>query len=103
MSRIPGGRQLPRSQRERGSAAVEMALIAPLVCALVFGIIDFGTVMSNRINLRQGTQQAARQATVGSFGSSTSCALDPAPADANTKALLCTAKDRIGLGDAIRV
>lgn len=78
-------------------------MIAPLLCALVFGIIDFGTVMSNRINLRQGTQQAARQATVASFGSSSSCTLTSGPTDTPTKTLMCTAKNSIGLGDDVRI
>lgn len=31
-----------RTQRERGAAAVEMALVMPILVALVMGIIDFG-------------------------------------------------------------
>jgi Flp pilus assembly protein TadG len=46
-----------RSDSERGSAAVEFALVLPLLVVLVFGIVQFGIAY----NRTQGLQAAARE------------------------------------------
>jgi Flp pilus assembly protein TadG len=50
---------------DRGAAAVEMALVLPLLLMLVFGIIDFGRVLNKQISVTAAAQEAAR---VVSFG-----------------------------------
>lgn len=57
---------------ERGAAAVEFAFVAPLLIALLLGILDYGIWFSESLNLRQVVRESARQAVVKSFD--TSCA-----------------------------
>ena len=57
MVRMPwsnGGR------RERGAAAVEFALVAPLLLILLLGIIEFGFVFNNQISLNQAVREGVR-------------------------------------------
>lgn len=49
---------------ERGAAAVEFALILPLLCLLVFGIINFGDMLSVRQGVSQAAAEGARAAAV---------------------------------------
>jgi Flp pilus assembly protein TadG len=57
---------------QRGAAAVEFALVLPVLLVIVFGIIDYGLVFNNALNARQGVREAARQGVVGNF-SMTGC------------------------------
>jgi hypothetical protein len=75
------------ADRERGAALVEFAIVATLLLALVFGIIDFGNMYHQAASQRQGTQQAARFAAVGDFG--------PCAGSA-TERIVCQVKDLIG-------
>jgi hypothetical protein len=55
-------------RRDRGAAAVETALVLPILLLIVFGIIDFGRMLNAQINLteaaREGARAAALQASV---------------------------------------
>ena|SRR5215211_5807163 len=53
---------------ERGAAAVEFALVVPLLVALVLGIIDYGLYFTDSLNLRQGIREGARRGVVEDFG-----------------------------------
>lgn len=58
----------PRSQiarDQRGAAALEFALIAPLLVLLLFGIIEFGRVWSARNVYISAAREGARVAAVG--------------------------------------
>ena len=92
MKRLRG---LRLADRDRGATAVEFALVAPLLLLLVFGIIDYGLWFSDSLSTRQGVREAARQGVVANFGETT-CELTGATGDANSKALMCTAQERIG-------
>jgi len=81
--------------RDGGATAVEFALIAPLLLLLVFGIIDYGLWFSDSLSVRQGVREAARQGVVANFGVD-GCDLTGASGDTNSRALMCTAQDRIG-------
>ncbi|HEY2306938.1 MAG TPA: TadE/TadG family type IV pilus assembly protein [Streptosporangiaceae bacterium] len=50
---------------DRGAAAVEFALLLPLLLLLVFGIIDFGRAINAQITLTQAARQGARLAALG--------------------------------------
>ena len=61
---------LARTRRRRtdnGSAAVEFALMAPLLLLLVFGIIAYGYMLSFRQALSQGATEGARAAAVSAY------------------------------------
>lgn len=101
----PGRRRRGDESRERGASLVEFALIAPILFAVVFGIIDYGMLLSDTIGLRQGVREAARQATVAEFGSTTSCgaSLSGTPTTEMRK-LVCLTKARSDVSnDAVRV
>ena len=46
--------------RERGAAAVEFALVAPLLLALVGGIVEFSYTYNLQISVTQAAREAAR-------------------------------------------
>jgi hypothetical protein len=56
------------SRRENGVAAVEFALVLPLLITLLFGSIDLGFVLSDTTKLRAVNREVARRATVGEAG-----------------------------------
>lgn len=59
-----------RETAARGAAAVEFALIAPLLLLLVFGIIDYGVMLSFRQSVSQSAAEGARAAAVSPAGQS---------------------------------
>lgn len=50
--------------RERGAAAVEFALILPILMLLVVGIINYGDMLSVRQSVSQAASEGARAAAV---------------------------------------
>jgi Flp pilus assembly protein TadG len=87
---------------------VELAVVAPVLLAMLFGIIDFGTTFNNYQALRQGVRDTARQGAVANFGPTASAgclnftgagAVDPGAGD--VKNLMCQVHTSItggGLG-----
>lgn len=55
---------LRRADGQRGAAAVEFAIIAPLLFMLVFGIVEFGRVWSEKNVFVGAAREAARYAAV---------------------------------------
>src|SRR5215469_8175713 len=59
---------------DRGAAAVEFALLLPLLVLLIFGMIDFGRAINAQITITQAAREGARVlalpggTTVGSSG-----------------------------------
>jgi len=53
-----------RSRADRGAAAVEFALVLPMLLLLVFGIIDFGRLLNAQIKVTEAAREGARAATV---------------------------------------
>ena len=49
---------------DRGSVAVEFALLLPMLLLIVFGIIDFGRALNAQITLTQAARVGARLAAV---------------------------------------
>jgi hypothetical protein len=57
--RIPGGRRVG----ERGAAAVEAAIVTPLVLALLFGIVELGFVFKDYLAVTGAVRAGARIAS----------------------------------------
>lgn len=55
------GRETP----DRGAAAVEFALVLPVLLLILFGIIDFGRALNAQITLTQAAREGARLAALG--------------------------------------
>lgn len=81
-----------RSDTDRGAAAVEMALVLPLLLLLVFGIVDFGRALNLQITLTQAAREGVRPAALRQSAAAVSTAVNnatvgvaaPAPAVAIT-------------------
>jgi Flp pilus assembly protein TadG len=54
-----------RLHREDGASAVEMALLAPLLFMLVFGIIEFGLAFLQVQSIKTAVREGGRAAAVG--------------------------------------
>lgn len=61
-----GHRRQPRDLfgARDGNAALEFALVAPVLLLLLFGILDFGQMMYGQVLLNGAVRQAARNATM---------------------------------------
>ena len=60
-------RRFAQLGRQDGQAIVEMALILPLLAALILGIAQFGIAYNNYITLTDATRAGARKAAVSRF------------------------------------
>lgn len=52
------------TRTERGAAAVEFALVVPILILILIGIVNFGFVLAQQISLNNAARQAARYAVV---------------------------------------
>jgi Flp pilus assembly protein TadG len=50
---------------DRGAAAVEFALLLPVLLLLVFGVVDFGRALNAQITLTQAAREGVRLAALG--------------------------------------
>ncbi|MDR6905398.1 Flp pilus assembly protein TadG [Agromyces sp. 3263] len=53
------------TRNERGAAAVEFALIIPLLLLLVFGVMEFSRLYNEQISLSNAARSAARVMAIG--------------------------------------
>ncbi len=53
-----------RQQNERGAAAVEFALLLPVLLMILFGIIEFGMIMYGREVVTNASREGARAGIV---------------------------------------
>ncbi len=56
---------------ERGSAAMEFALLLPILATLIFGAIDFGVMLWNKEILVNAAREGARQGALFTGGAAT--------------------------------
>jgi Flp pilus assembly protein TadG len=57
-------------KRRRGAAAVEMAVIAPVLVVLLFGIIEFGWMFAVRNSMLNAAREGARLGALQGYTSS---------------------------------
>ena len=76
-------------RQESGQAAVEFAMVVPLVCLVIIAIFHFGKVMNYWLDLNQVASEGARKAAVNTFA-------DSAEADAYIRGRLETVELRSG-------
>lgn len=53
-------------RRDGGAAAVETALVLPILLLIVFGIIDFGRMLNAQITLTEAAREGARAVALDS-------------------------------------
>jgi Flp pilus assembly protein TadG len=87
--------------RQTGAAALEFALVAPILFALVFGMIDYGLWFNDSLNTRQGVREGARQGVVQNYDtySLSACPTAAKSVSASPSAmgkLACIVESRIG-------
>jgi Flp pilus assembly protein TadG len=58
---MPGRRHI---RDERGQTMVELALVLPILCLLLFGVIQFGIIFNNYVTLTDAVRAGARRAAV---------------------------------------
>lgn len=59
--------QMARGRSQRGAAAIEFALVVPMLLTLLFGVVDYGLWLNDSLNVRQGIREGARQGVVKRF------------------------------------
>lgn len=101
MRRLVGRRLTARARanergRDGGAAAVEFALVLPVLALILFGIIDYGLYFSNTLSAQSGVQTAARQATIGSFTPCATAQTLPSDESAQVAELICMVKNNTG-------
>ncbi len=52
---------------ERGQAMTEMAIVLPILCVLLFGILQFGIVFNRYLTITDAVRAGARVAAVSRF------------------------------------
>jgi len=52
-------------KRRRGATMVEFALIVPILLAILIGILEFGWMVKNKLQLANAVREGARDAAVG--------------------------------------
>jgi Flp pilus assembly pilin Flp len=79
-------------RRQRGAAAVEFAMVVPLLVLVLVGIIEYGLYFADDIALRQQTREVARQGALAQWGPG-GCSL-PSGTDGSTdvRNLMCRAR-----------
>jgi TadE-like protein len=82
---------LRRRSADRGAAAVEFALLLPLLLILVFGIIDFGRMLNAQITLTEAAREGARASALGTSASTRVDQLTGGLGTVNTSTTACPA------------
>jgi Flp pilus assembly protein TadG len=56
--------RVPRTRGERGTAALEFALVCPILILLVMGTIEFGLVINKKTVVSNAAREGAREASL---------------------------------------
>jgi Flp pilus assembly protein TadG len=63
----------PKRGRDDGAAAVELALVLPILLLVVFGIISFGIIFAQQLAVNNGVRQGVRSAVVAGNTTQQTC------------------------------
>ncbi len=63
---------------EKGQTATEFALVLPVFCLLLFGVIQFGIVFKDYVTLTDATRAGARKAAVSRLEASPTAVVEAA-------------------------
>jgi Flp pilus assembly protein TadG len=75
-------RHIPSFRDERGQAAVEFAMVAPVLIVLLLAIVQCGITFSHYLSVTDAARAAARRAIVARVGGVTPTAIQAAAQDA---------------------
>jgi Flp pilus assembly protein TadG len=101
--------QAANDPRDRGSVAVEFALLLPVLLLLIFGVIDFGRAINDQITLTQAAREGARLASLGNSTSAVTTRTESAAAptltltSANITVTTCAAGAGPGVDAVVKV
>jgi Flp pilus assembly pilin Flp len=77
-------------RKDDGAAAVEFALVLPILVLILFGIIDYGLYFNTSLQSRWGVHDATRTAAVSpSTGGTTACSTTAVSPPTDIKRLIC--------------
>lgn len=98
----PAAAVLRGSWRPRGgSLSVETALLAPLVIALLFGIVEMGALVADMAQLANGAREGVRRAALGGMLADVEAAVHDAAPTLNPERLEVSAHYRIIAGSHV--
>jgi Flp pilus assembly protein TadG len=81
---MAGNRHQERPNGESGQTLVEFAALLPVLCLLLFGIIQFGVVFHDYISVTDASRVGARKAAVSRFVGDDGAAAEAAALEAAT-------------------
>jgi Flp pilus assembly protein TadG len=81
---MPQRRHQERPSNERGQTLVEFAALLPVLCLLLFGIIQFGVVFHDYLTVTDASRVGARKAAVSRLGGDMGAAAEAAAIEAAT-------------------
>lgn len=58
-------------KNDKGSSAIELALVMPILVMLIFGIFQFGLAFNNYLAITHAAREGARLAAVGAYSEAT--------------------------------
>ena len=65
-------------RNERGQTMVEFALVVPILCVVLFGILQFGALYNDYVTLTDAARVGARRAAVSRLDADPSAAAEAA-------------------------
>ncbi len=80
-----------RRGQPAGTVSVEMAMVAPILITLLFGIIELGLIFRDTMTLNQAAREGVRVAAVGAPTSTILARLQGAAPNLSPDALECWA------------
>ena len=90
---------MARSSNDRGAAAVEFALVLPILLMIVCAIVDFGRAYNTRVTLTQAAREGVRVIALGEDAATAASRAAAAATGLEDVTAEVTAEDGTVLGD----